>query len=225
MIFGLLAFLWVLTATTLLMLVPPVMFVLIRGSYLDRKLFPVIQWIPVMAALMVLLYMLQISEKPFMIASLEAGKILASSFVLIHLGHGILKDGAANTGARLGTLLLLIQRCMILEKRLITNAVYSVQIRLRHGGVGVSETISLFLGMILTITSELLRLAEEIRRLYKSRGSNPVNMGWVVPASRKVYVWIGDIVLILLIGVVLKFGLDILTPESIIEIYSSLLKW
>jgi len=222
MIFAIFAFFWVLTATTILMLVLPTMLVMMRGSYLDRQLFPAIQWIPIITALMVFFYLLEISDRPVITAALQAGRILASSILLIHFMYGVARSGAVSFGAQLGTLFLLIQRCMILETRLVSNAAYSLQTRFRRSKISLSEASGLIRGMILTITSELLRLADEIHRLYNSRGSNPVTKGWVIPPARKVPVTVGDIILVLVIGFALTVGLDGLIPGSIVNLCSAL---
>ena len=222
MIFAILVFSWVFTATTILMLLPPVVLVIMRGSYLDRNLFPRIQWIPILSALVIFLYLLAISEKTISTALLQAGKILASSVILIHFSLGLLRDWPAYAGVWLGTLFILIQRCLILEKRIASNAIYNFQTRLRHSKIRFREACGLIGGLILTITGELLRLSEEMRRLYKSRGSNSVSLGWMIPSTRKIPATIGDIILVLIIALGLGVGLDGLIPEQMATLYSTI---
>lgn len=225
MIFVIYSLTWIFTATTFTMLVIPVILVMVRASYLDRNVFLI--WIPVMSSTLIFLYLYHISQKQFLDAALDSGKVLSSSFLFIHLAVALRKDGPSYAGSRLGTLLLLIQRCMVLEKRMILNSLYSFRVRLRFlksssKKLSLAGLWSSFLGIILTITLELLRLADEIKRLYQSRGSNPVSKGWVIPKTRKVPIIIGDAMIVIILSLLMGFDLSELVPRFMINLLDRL---
>ena len=219
MIFGIFALCWIYFAISAWMLIPPIILLTIREFYLDRGLRFKVLWIPLVVASLFLIFFLGVSKKPLSESTLEAGKIFASGFILIHLTYGALIEGPSYMPI-FGTSLLLIQRCLILEKGLVKNALYSFKMRRHHSGIFSREMPSLMNGLILTATWEFLNLAEDLRRLYKSRGSHPVTKGWVVPRARKIPVTLGDILLVISIGIVTNLGLSQFTPHQFIEMYA-----
>jgi hypothetical protein len=224
MIFGAFFLIWIVMATSYWMLTPPIILLAMREMYLDRGLRFNLLGIPVITNILIFLFML-VTYKRRDFAILEAGRIFASSMLLIHLAYGALKDGPSYTGIRIGAQLIILQRSLILEKKMIWNAVYSYRMRRRHSRFLSRETLNLVKGLILTATSEFLKLAEDLGALHRSRGKHPATQGWVVPRSRRIPITFGDIIMIISIGVIARFGLNPFIPSRIVEAYTAAARW
>lgn len=224
MIFGVFFLIWITTATNYWMLAPPIILLAMREGYLDRGIRLGLLRIPAVTVILIFFFML-ITSWQSGVAILQAGKILASSLVLVHLTYGALKDGPSYTGAYIGAFLVILQRSLVLEKKMMGNAIYSYRMRRRHGRFWSRETLNLIQGLILTATSQFLRLADDLFTPHQSRGGHPVTRGWLVPRSRKVPITFGDVIMIFSIGVISKLGLNPFIPGRIVEIYTSAWRW
>lgn len=224
MIFGAIVLVWIISASDIRMLALPLILLIIREMYLDRGLIVKALWFPAATSLLFFLYLLAVSKASFPSACLQAGRIFASSIILIHLTRGFLADGPSYSGKYLGTVLLLTERCLILEKRMMSNALYGFNSRRRHSRFWSRERANLVGGIILTATSEFLRLAEDLRGLYRSRGANPVTKGWVVPRTRRVPITYADLIFVLLIGFSASYGISWLVSDRIRDLFALLFR-
>jgi hypothetical protein len=208
MIFAAWAILWIMTMDSPRLLAIPVLALLVRALYLDRRLLVRGHRTAFITAVGIFLYLVTpLGGMAASSAGLTAIRILLSSFILIHIGQGFGDIHAPLFGSTFGTMYIAYQRCLAMERVMVRDAFYTFAVRWRVGWnrrhvTGFTpmtvERGHLMLGLIKTVVSSLIALNNEVQRLHRARGQVAISSGWTVPRARKVPVFLGDLALVFL---------------------------
>jgi hypothetical protein len=124
---------WLTQVTAFSMLAVPAAAYVVRAAYLDRPMIERLHIIPLLIinGIFVFLLITDPAASPYS-SGLLCARILASSFILIHVTRGLRGCNLRMFGATLGTLIVISQRCLTMEKRFILDSAYSFNVRWRH---------------------------------------------------------------------------------------------
>jgi hypothetical protein len=199
-VYAMLAFVWLGFATQLAMLAFPVSSLLLRTSYLDRPITTLIRFLPVMAGLLFFLWNVLIVRLVVSEALLWSSKIVVSGFLLMHLAKGMRDLNIPLINSKWIGAYYLGQRSVSLVGVRLRDIGYSFSVRWRRRGTSRAALVT---SVTVAAVTELLLLKSEFERTLAARGGFPESLDWTVPERRKALVLVGDLALLVVVGLFL----------------------
>lgn len=219
MIFLLWFAIWIITATSLSMLVLPALALITRGSYTQRKI--VISWINILIASVVFLFV-SITNPPD-VAAVWGCRTLLFLLLFQHL-LTTLKSSTIRLPSMqydIAYLLHFILRSVRIVKERIQDINYSRKVRVQwetNRVLKCRNTIEANREVLKTITIEFVQLVTQFSDLISARGVTPHPKEWQSHVPFKSTLYLGDLVLLIALMGATLIPEARLVPELIIDL-------
>lgn len=189
---------WILGACGVLGLAVCVFPLLVRTNYLDRPVARLAAALPVASAMLVFLGSIHSSGGSPSDAALNAGKVLVSGWLFLHLAGGLEQASAGRAKPVVQWFFYFCFRAVPLERNRLGDIVYAVKSRWRSGQVTGWARLRLLSRGFMAAMVELLHLHGDFVRVVSSRGVWPAKSDWMLSRRRIYSTWLGDIALFMM---------------------------